>query len=461
MDEHTSSSGKSFTRRDLLKLGAGAVGFALAGSSAPVGAQGLPRASASAAGGFDWKRFKGEKLEVLLIKSPRGDLLKTHQKEFEDLTGITVGFEQMPEQQLRQKQVIEFASGKTTFDVTTCTMHVQKRQFGKAKWLFDVRDYLKDPTMTSPDFDWSDFSEAAIAYVKQADGRIDSIPQFLDYWILFWNKEIFQSKGVQFPKTLDEMVEAAKKLNDPGKGIYGFVARGLKNANTPVWTCLLMNWNVDAVDDNGQLHTEGPEAIAAAEMYKTLMKNYAPPGAVGFNWQECQTTFSQGTAAMWIDGIGFAEPLEDKRKSKVAGKVGYGLVPAGPKAQYAPATGASFGISAFSNKKGPAYFYCQWATNKVNQGRNLAAGAGSPARNSTLKDPKVLADLKVPREWADTLVQAAKIGHHGLPIIEPVQEFRDIFGIALTNMIGGADPATELRKATAEFRPILEKSEKG
>jgi multiple sugar transport system substrate-binding protein len=450
MDEHGSQSERKLTRRELLKLGAGAVGFAMAGSRSPAGA----------ASGFDWKRFKGEKLEVLLIRSPRGDLLKNHQKEFEDLTGIAVGFEQMPEQQLRQKQVIEFASRRTTFDVTSISMHVQKRQFGKAKWLVDIRDYLKDPTMTSPDFDWSDFSEAAIAYAKQADGRIDSIPQNLDYWILFWNKEIFQAKGVQFPKTLDEMVEAAKKLHDPSKGIYGFVARGLKNANTPVWTCLLMNWNVDAVDDNGQLHTEGPEAIAAAEMYKTLMRNYAPPGAVGFNWQECQTTFSQGTAAMWIDGIGFAEPLEDKKKSKVAGKVGYGLVPAGPKAQYAPATGTSLGISAFSNKKGPAFFYCQWATNKVNQGRNLASGAGSPARNSILKDPKVLADLKVPREWADTLVQAAKIGHHGLPIIEPVQEFRDIFGIALTNMIGGADPATELRKATAEFRPILEKSEK-
>ena len=33
-------------------------------------------------------------------------------------------------------------------------------------------------------------------------------------------------------------------------------------------------------------------------------------------------------------------------------------------------------------------------------------------------------------------------------------------GIALTNMINGADPATELRKATAEFQPVLDKSEK-
>ena len=29
-------------------------------------------------------------------------------------------------------------------------------------------------------------------------------------------------------------------LNDPGKGVSGFVGRGLKNANVPVWTSLLL-----------------------------------------------------------------------------------------------------------------------------------------------------------------------------------------------------------------------------
>ncbi|MCX5737112.1 MAG: hypothetical protein NTZ61_01170, partial [Proteobacteria bacterium] len=47
-----------------------------------------------------------------------------------------------------------------------------------------------------------------------------------------------------------------------------------------------------------------------------------------------------------------------------------------------------------------------------------------------------------------------------MPVIAPVTEFRDTFGIALTNMINGADPATELKKATAEFQPVLDKSEK-
>jgi multiple sugar transport system substrate-binding protein len=35
-----------------------------------------------------------------------------------------------------------------------------------------------------------------------------------------------------------------------------------------------------------------------------------------------------------------------------------------------------------------------------------------------------------------------------------------VIGTALTNTISGADVATELRRATAEFRPVLEQSER-
>jgi ABC-type sugar transport system permease subunit len=36
----------------------------------------------------------------------------------------------------------------------------------------------------------------------------------MDYFILYYNKELFERKGVAFPKSMDEMVVAAQKLND-------------------------------------------------------------------------------------------------------------------------------------------------------------------------------------------------------------------------------------------------------
>src|SRR6185295_5584123 len=134
----------------------------------------------------NWKKYAGTKLEVILAKGPRGDNLQKNIKEFTELTGIQVEAEQIPEQQQRQKVVIELTSGRPSVDVVHLSYHVQKSQFEQAGWL--------------------------------------------DYFILYYNKELFEKKGVAVPKTLDEMVAAAEKLTDPKEGTFGFVGRGLRNA---------------------------------------------------------------------------------------------------------------------------------------------------------------------------------------------------------------------------------------
>ena len=408
---------------------------------------------------FSWQRFKGEHIEALLIKNTQGDIMVKNIKEFEDLTGITVGVDQPAEQQQRQKLAVEFASGQTSFDVVYYSFHVQKRLFGKNKWVTDVRDYLKDPTMTAPEFDWNDFSEAGKAWATEADGRIDALPNKIDYGVLYCNKDIFAAKNVPLPKTFDDVVNAAKTLHDPSKNVYGFVGRGLKNANAYLWCLMILGWNIDVIDSKLNLNTTSPEVIEASKYYQNLQKNYAPPGVAGFNWNESQSAFALGQVAMWWDGVGFASPLEDAKSSKVVGKIAYVVAPTGPKGQFAGMTGDGMGISSFSKKKGPAWYFSMWAASKGILAKSFAAGSGAQARNSVYTNPDALKSLTVPQAWVDCVVNSGKIGRPALPIVVPVTEFRDIFGVALTNMIGGADPATELKKATDEFKPILDKSE--
>ena len=74
----------------------------------------------------------------------------------------------------------------------------------------------------------------------------------------------------------------------------------------------LVEYPLDVLLDRNQVDFAGlvwRGAVAAAELYKKLNRDYAPPGTVGFNWNEAQTSFSQGKIGMWIDGIGFAENL--------------------------------------------------------------------------------------------------------------------------------------------------------
>jgi multiple sugar transport system substrate-binding protein len=254
------------------------------------------------------------------------------------------------------------------------------------------------------------------------------------------------------------MLAAARKINNPAKNTYGFIARGVKNANVPVWTSFLLGQGQETVTPDGKtLLTDTPEAIWAGEYYKTIMRECAPPGVVGFNWNECQTSFMQGNIGMWLDGVGFCPPLFDPKVSKIADHVGVGLMPAGPKAHHCAMFNDAIGIPANSRMKEAAYLYCQWATSKRMALNLVNLGGGASPRMSTYADPA----LKPPsKEWLTTLQESLKIARPGLPEIIPVTEFRDLIGIGLTNMIQGADVADELKKATAAFRPVLDASMK-
>jgi multiple sugar transport system substrate-binding protein len=416
----------------------------LAGSAAAgaLGFTGLPARAAEP----QWKKYAGTKLEVILAKGPRGDNLQKNIKEFTELTGIEVESEQIPEQQQRQKAVIELASGKPSFDVIHVSYHVQKRQFEKA--------------LTTPDLVESDFSAAGLQYAKNDKGQMLSLPWSVDYFILYYNKEMFQKKGVAVPKTLDEMVEAAEKLTDPKEGTFGFVGRGLRNANMTLWTNFFLDYGGEFLDAKGNIQTDGPEAIEATKLYQKLLTKVAPPGVAGFNWMESMASFTQGRSAMWIDGVGWAPPLEDPNASRIVGKVGYTVVPAGPKGQYSATYGDGIGIAAASKNKEAAYLLCQWVVSKAQGARLLQAGGGVPFRNSILNDPEIQKGVKMPHEWLQSVIDSAKISKLGLPVVIPVAEFRDIVGAALTATLSGADPSTELKKAHEQYRPILERSEK-
>lgn len=427
-----------------------------AGAVAAAGGLGIGPAFAD----VDWKRHKGTTLEANLIKGPRGDLLQRYAKEFFDLTGIEVQSEVIPEQQQRQKAVIELSSGKPSFDVVHVSYHVQKRQFDKAGWLADLSGFMKDPSLTDPTLSEADFSAAGLTYAKNQKGELRSLPWSVDYFIVYYNKEIFQKKGLAFPTSLDEMARSAEALTDAKDGTFGFVGRGLRNANMALWGNFFLDYGGEFLDARGNILTDGPEAVEATKLYQHLLTRCAPPGVAGFNWMESMAAFNQGKAAMWLDGVGWAPPVEDPKQSRVVGKVGYMVVPKGPKGQYSATYGDGIGVTQASTKKEAAYLYCQWAVSKLMGARLLQAGGGVPFRDSILADTDVQNGVKLPKEWLGSVMGSAKVSKLGLPVVVPVAEFRDMIGAAVTATLSGSDVAAELKKATDQYRPILERSER-
>ena len=281
---------------------------------------------------------------------------------------------------------MEMSTGHPSFDVVNVGMHVQKRLVERAGWMEDLRPFIADKSLTNPDFDIGDFSKPSMAVATGSDGKINVLPNNQDLFILFYNKALLAAKGFNAPpKTYDELMTMAHALTDPGKQVYGFVGRGLKNANVVLYDNILLGWDQETVSADGKkLLTDTPAAIEAAAWYQKIMKECGPPGNIGFNWNECQTTFMQGRGAIWWDGIGFSAPLLDKAKSKVVESVGFAPVPAGPKSQNCATFIEGIGIpatAAAKNKKA-AWLFLQWYCGKDMQAEVLRTGSGTPARLS-------------------------------------------------------------------------------
>ncbi|MDD2214004.1 MAG: sugar ABC transporter substrate-binding protein [Oscillospiraceae bacterium] len=100
------------------------------------------------------------------------------------------------------------------------TLHVEN--YVDADMLAPLDDAVKTAGL---DLD-QDFP-AALASMYKINDQMYGIPKDFDTNAVWYNKELFDAKGVAYPEagwTWDDMVSLAKQLNDPDNGVYGIAA---------------------------------------------------------------------------------------------------------------------------------------------------------------------------------------------------------------------------------------------
>ena len=443
------SGSRAMTRREALRLGAAAAAGAVAG---PFGA------SPGQAEAADWQRYKGTTLFLLFYKHPWVDQIMKYFPEFESLTGMKLQFEVIPEVQGREKLVVEMTSGSGGIDAWHASMHVEKRRFWKSGWFQPLNAYLQDKTLTAEDYAWNDVTAGAKQAVTQPDQTISALPTFVDPFVFFYRKDLFDQKGWGPPRTMEELEDRAKALHNP-PAMYGFVMRGLKNANATPWAYVLYAMGGEYLTPDRKSAINTPGWVKSMEWYAGMLRRFAPPGVVNFNWYECSAAFMQGQVAMYIDGVNFANQFEDPTKSKIAGKVGYAALPAGPAGHFAPTFTNAMAVSAQSRHKEAAYLFSEWATSKQSCNRELLGGVGV-GRASTWGLPEIKARPRMPIAWYQAYQDSLKIGRPGLPEIVDVTQYRDIIGVAIQKAIEGAQPAAVIAEADKQFQDLLDKTER-
>jgi multiple sugar transport system substrate-binding protein len=167
------------------------------------------------------------------------------------------------------------------------------------------------------------------------------------------------------------------------------------------------------------------------------------------HWAESTSNFMEGKAAMIYDANVFKSLYENPKESKVAGKVGYAVIPAGPKGLQLPhVSNWSLVIAKNSTpeRQKAAWLFVQWATNKDNCLGALLAGVPS-GRKSSWDSKEYKANDKQP-DWTAATMRSFDIGQgQWNPPVINVPEIRDITGQVIVAAIEGKDVPEAARKA--------------
>lgn len=327
--------------------------------------------------GFDWRRFEGEEITLLLNEHPWLEgLREVGIDKFEEKTGIKVNLQPFAEDLYWDKMEMAVRSETPVADVFFYSMDGAGFSQYKAGKLTPLTPFIEDPTMTSEEYNFADFPKGFLDSAIYDDGNLYAIPATFEAYIVFYNKNVIDEYlDGELPQTMDEMIaDAALVAEESGGEVSGAVVRGVRSLGvidlmvgfvTNTWgpeeAPLPYNMFFDG-DWNAPRATD-PRICEGLEDYAELMKT-GPINIQAMDWYDAMAVFNQDKAAFFVDASLFGPSLD--ADNVLPDNVGYMTLPVS--AQTAEAGSITthwmwgLGIPANSENQGPAWYFIQWAT---------------------------------------------------------------------------------------------------
>ncbi len=133
------------------------------------------------------------------------------------------------------------------------------------------------------------------------DGKQFAFPLNKSQMVLYYNEDMLKEKGVEVPKTWDELKEASKKLtvdknNDNDPEIYGLVLQNNISTDIGIWIKQAGGEVIDEKADKINFNT--PETKEAVTFINSLIQDKS--ARLAGEDKDANTPFAQGRAAMCI-----------------------------------------------------------------------------------------------------------------------------------------------------------------
>ncbi|TBW36617.1 sugar ABC transporter substrate-binding protein [Siculibacillus lacustris] len=266
----------------------------------------------------------------------------------------------LEENALRQKVTTDIATKGGQFDVLTIGTY-EVPIWAKKGWLVAL-DKL------GADYDVDDLLPA-IRSGLTTDGKLFAAPFYGESSMVMYRTDLFDKAGIKMPDapTWTFVADAARKLTDKSKEIYGICLRGKAGwgENMAFLTATANSFGARWFDEKWAPQFDQPEWKKTLEFYVNLMKDAGPPGASSNGFNENLALFNSGKCGMWIDATVAASFVTNPKESKVADKVGFALAPdngLGKRGNWLWAW--NLAIPAGSQKVDAATKFISWATSK-------------------------------------------------------------------------------------------------
>ena len=351
----------------------------------------------------NWRQAEGQSISLGLNKHPYTESLLPLIPEFERLTGIKIEYLVLPEAEFNTKITADLSQQRGEFSVIM-TGPIRNWQYVTADWIVPLDDFLNNPKLTDKSwFGLDDFYPALIAANRWngtigggvGEGALYSIPVLEESYILAYRKDIFDQYGIKVPTTIEEMADAARQVKQKA-GIPGIVARGTPSVASMGTGFMsgLKSYTDDQwseFDDKLNARFDDPRSVKFTSVWIDMVRESGPPNWANMQWYDAKEAFTAGQAGMIADADFFAAGYEDPEKSKVAGKVGYALLPTGPGGKpYAGLWTWALGINKAAKNQEAAWLFVAWATaRRTLLNATIGYGNYNPSRMSTANDPRV------------------------------------------------------------------------
>jgi multiple sugar transport system substrate-binding protein len=406
--------------------------------------------------------YEGKVLRLASVAEQFSPYLVELGKQFEKVTGARIEVDTVGYPELYQRITQDYASGTALYDLATVDI-VWSGQFSENGWTVDLKPWIERDKKEINTSDilpvmWfmGSWKDTQVAYPMA--GYANSLIYRKDLFESAEEKAAFKAEygyELGLPQDMKQFGDVAEFFTRPDENFYGLVANGARGpAVAQDWMEYMRAFGGAIFDDAGNVTINSKECLNALNFFVDIFDNYAPPGAIGYWWDDRETAYRTGQVAMQSSWSIARAGYEDPSISMVVDKTAMGAVPTVSDDTLYGVGGWGIGINAGVSEENQeiAWEFIKWITSPEKM-KDWMRNDGAPIRRSTLTDSELVAE----KPWLPTMLDIFENGDGDYrPRIPQYAMVQDILALRINQAITHELSAEEaLKLAEKDIKAIF------